>query len=103
MVQEKQRERATNRETGGERSEKNRWCKRNRGREQQTERQEKQGEREVRKIDGARETGPGQKPGRTKAPWSEALWPKARLVKSPMVKSPMVKSPVGQKPQQTNI
>ena len=56
MVQEKQRERATNRETGGERSEKNRWCKRNRGRVQQTEGQEKQGEREVRKIDGARET-----------------------------------------------
>ena len=55
-MQEKQRESATNRgagETGGERSEKNRWCKRNKGREQQTERQEKQGEREVRKIDGA--------------------------------------------------
>ena len=59
MVQEKQRERATNRvagETGGERSERNKWCKRNRGREQQTEGQEKQGEREVREINGARET-----------------------------------------------
>ena len=46
MVQEKQRERAINRgagKTGGDRSERNRWCKRNRGREQQTEGHEKQG------------------------------------------------------------
>ena len=83
MVQGKQRERATNRgageqgerevrkidgarETEGESNKqrgrrnrgggRNRWCKRNRGRKQQTEGQEKQGEREVRKIDSARET-----------------------------------------------
>ena len=59
MVQEKQRERAINRgagKTGVDRSERNRWCKRNKGREQQTEGQEKQGEREVRKIHGAGET-----------------------------------------------